>query len=515
MRSRGQKLVVVVVLVVAAGAVALVLAVRAMLGGDAVRQAIETQASRAMGRPVRIASAVPRLFPRASLRLAGITIGEGPDLTIEHASISTNLLGLLSRRVEEAEIGIERSRIDLQWALALFAALSDAPSGAGDAASPLPLTVVSIRRLALRDVELVSGSRSLLVDLDSTLTERDRLEVTRLRGRSEGSDLTATGTISSLSRRTAAFDIEAASLDLDGLLAFLAAATPAGREADGAGAAQLPAALPSLNLQADIRAAAGRAFDAPFTNLAASCRMSGDDVRLDGLHVELFGGRFDGSVVFAGARREPLYEWKGTLEGMDAAALAAFAGAGGSLTGRLGGTVSFSATGADPLAAVRRARGTARIAVTDGRMPGLEIVRPAILAFGHPTGERPAGSGEAFTRLAATLGVANQTFSTRDLSLASRDLDLSAAGTLALATQAIDFTADVVLSKELSAQSGRDLYRLARENERVVLPVRITGTVASPSVFVDIEAALKRALRNRAEDELKSLLDRLRGKIIR
>ena len=39
------------------------------------------------------------------------------------------------------------------------------------------------------------------------------------------------------------------------------------------------------------------------------------------------------------------------------------------------------------------------------------------------------------------------------------------------------------------------------------LPARIAGTVASPTVFVDVQSALKRALRNRAEDELKSLFD--------
>ena len=43
-----------------------------------------------------------------------------------------------------------------------------------------------------------------------------------------------------------------------------------------------------------------------------------------------------------------------------------------------------------------------------------------------------------------------------------------------------------MLSRELSAQAGRDLYRLAREGDRIVLPARIGGTVASPTVFVDV-----------------------------
>ncbi len=186
------------------------------------------------------------------------------------------------------------------------------------------------------------------------------------------------------------------------------------------------------------------------------------------------------------------------------------------MTGRLAGSVALAAAGVEPgiepLDAMRRARGTARVVITDGRIPGLELVRSVVLAFGKPSGEVPGGSGEAFTRLAASLAVDGQALATSDLTLASRDLDLTGKGTLSLASQAVDLDTDVMLSRELSAQAGRDLYRLAREGDRIVLPARITGTVASPTVFVDVAAALKRALRNRVEDELKSLFDRWRKK---
>jgi len=85
-------------------------------------------------------------------------------------------------------------------------------------------------------------------------------------------------------------------------------------------------------------------------------------------------------------------------------------------------------------------------------------------------------------------------------------------GRLSLVTQAVDFTTSVVLSKELSAQAGRDLYRLAHEGERIVLPARIIGPVASPTVMVDVKAALGRALRNKVQDEIRGLFDRFRRK---
>ncbi len=499
--------------IVIAGAVLLALvaglavAVRVLLGGDRIKAALESQASAALGRPVTIRTAVSRLLPRVGLELTGISIGTGPEVTIEQARLTTGFRALIRGRVEDAEVSVERSRIDLRWALSVLGALADAGTKS-TGPEPAALTVDSIGMLSFRDVTLVAGSRTLLVDLDSSLTAGDRLAIRRLHGRSEGSDLVITGELSSVARRTGTVALDAQTLDLDGLMAFLAAATPAGAASPEAPSAP-PAASVPLHLDMAVRARQGRALGAAFTNLATAMRMDGGAVTLEGLKMEVFGGRFAGEAGFDGRQRQPAYDWRGTFESLDVPALVAFAGSPGSMTGRLGGSVALTATGVEPLEAIRRARGTARVVITDGKVPGLEIVRSVVLAFGRPSGERPAGSGEAFTRLAASLAVGGQLLSTSDLTLASRDLDLTGEGTMSLATQAVNLRTDVLLSRELSAQAGRDLYRLAREGDRIVLPARITGTVGSPTVFVDIRAALNRAIRNRAQDELRSLFDRL------
>ena len=497
----------------------LALAVRVLLGGDRIKAAVEAQASAVLGRPVTIRSAVPRLLPRIGLELGGISIGAGREVTIDQARLTTGFRALMRGRVEDAEISVERSRIDVRWALSLLGAFADSRRNATTAtpaalqqAVPAALEIVSIGTLALRDVTLVAGSRTLLVDLDSSLTGGDRFVVSRLHGQSEGSELMASGELSSVARRTGTFTVDAPRLDLDGLMAFLAAATPAGAASSETPSAPPAAAVP-LHLDITVRARQGRALGAAFTNLATMGRLNGGAATLEGLKMEVFGGRFAGGAGFDGRQRQPSYDWRGTFENLDVPALVAFTGSPGSMTGRLSGSVALSAMGVEPLEAIKRARGSARIVITDGKVPGLEIVRSVVLAFGRPSGERPAGSGEAFTRLAASLAVGGQTLSTSDLTLASRDLDMTGKGTLSLVSQAVDLHADVMLSRELSAQAGRDLYRLAREGERIVLPARITGTVASPTVFVDVPAALNRAIRNRAEDEVKSFLDRLGKRI--
>jgi uncharacterized protein involved in outer membrane biogenesis len=512
--KKPKRVLIIVAVVLLVSVAGLALAVRALLGGDRIKAAVESQASAALGSPVTILAAVPRLLPRVGLDLAGITVGARREVTIDRARLTTGFRALIRGRVEDAEISVERSRIDLRWALSLLGALADADAKTTTSA-PAALTIESIGALALRDVTLVAGARTLLVDLDSSFTASDRFVVSRIHGRSEGSDVLASGELASVARRTGTFTVDAQTLDLDGLMAFLAAATPAGaRENASSDTPGAPPAPPvPLQLDMTVRALQGRALGVAFTNLETTGRMRGGVVALEGLKMAAFGGRFAGSAGFDGSQREPRFDWRGTFENLDVPALVAFAGSPGSMTGRLAGTVALSAAGVEPLQAIERARGTARVTITDGRVPGLDIVRTVVLAFGKPSGERPAGSGEAFTRLAASLAVGGQTLTTGDLTLASRDLDMTGEGTLSLASQAVNLRTDVTLSRELSTQAGRDLYRLAREGDRIVLPARIGGTVASPTVFVDVQSALKRAIRNRAEDEIKSFLDRLGKRI--
>jgi uncharacterized protein involved in outer membrane biogenesis len=506
-----------VVLALLAGGAA---AIYAFLSGDAIRAAIEAQATAALGRPVTIGRATPAFFPRVSLDLRDVVVGAKREVVVQRVLVSTGVRGLISRRVEDASVAIEHSTIDIPWAWALLDALgqssSAAPAGPAASQPSAPLSIESIGSITLNDIVLSAGTRKLVVDLQASLNG-DTLVIQRMQGRSPETEFTATGSIASLTTRTGSLTIDAARLDLDGLMTFLVAATPAG-------ARDLPPSTPnasppppasdpsSMDLQIGVRAARGQVLGLALANVTTAARVRGGTVTLDNLKMDVLGGRYDGSAAFVDARGVGRYEWRGEFTGLDVPQIMTFAGASGALTGRLSGTVAVNAAGTDPQQAMQRARGTSRLTIADGRIPGLEVVRSVVLAFGKPTGDRPAGSGEAFTRLAATVAIDGMNLSTGDLVFESRDFDMNGEGRVSLVTKAVDFTTSVVLSKELSAQAGRDLYRLAREGERVVLPARITGSINAPNVMIDVKAALGRALRNKAEEQIKGLFDRFRRK---
>ena len=107
-----------------------------------------------------------------------------------------------------------------------------------------------------------------------------------------------------MARRTGTFTVDAQTLDLDGLMAFLAAATPAGargqRVGGGCPSAPPPPPFP-LQLDITVRARKGRALGIAFSNLETAGRMRGGAVALEGLKMEVFGGRFAGSAGFDGS----------------------------------------------------------------------------------------------------------------------------------------------------------------------------------------------------------------------
>ena len=132
--------------------------------------------------------------------------------------MSTGLRPLLSRHVAEADILVEHSRLDAPRFLALITgpAATSQPSS-----STLPLTIDAIRSIALRDVSLTSGPRTVVVNADLAYAG-NRLDIQRLDARSDITQLVASGAVTDLSRRTCQLTVKARSLNLDELIEFLA-----------------------------------------------------------------------------------------------------------------------------------------------------------------------------------------------------------------------------------------------------------------------------------------------------
>jgi hypothetical protein len=113
---------------------------------------------------------------------------------------------------------IAGGRIQLPLPFQLGSGATVAPPTDGDAA----LTIASVDRISLSDIELLSGNARVTFDLESSLSG-DRLTVSRVRLGSEKTSIEGSGEFSSLAARRGLFATSADPLDLDEVLTIASA----------------------------------------------------------------------------------------------------------------------------------------------------------------------------------------------------------------------------------------------------------------------------------------------------
>ena len=497
-----RKAILIIVAVIIVLGVALALYARSVLASENVRATLESQLTSYFGQPVRIGAAGASVFPRVALRLSDVAIGNPAAVDVDQVSISTGLRGLFSRRIEDAEVVLTDGRVVLPSAMNLTTTSRDAPAQSNDDGQ---VSIVSIRVISLRNVEVAAGPTSMRFDMESALTG-DRLDVSSLTATSERSRLEATGALTKVSGMQGAFTVEAGMLDLDELLALASGFTSPAKQA---GANEPGSAAEAMRVALDVTAASGSLAGYEFSDLTARLEGIPSRVELNPLALRTFGGHFKGALQVNTSTATPTLSLRGNVAEIDVARLADTAGVPGSITGQLGGTVVLNSRATDAATLVRSAQGSAVVAIVNGTIPGLEMVRTIVLAFGKPSGAPPPGSGSAFTNLGGDFAIDDGVLRSENLTFASRDFDMRGRASLRVATGALDALTDVVLSKELTAQAGTDLRRYAQSDGRIIVPAHITGTISEPSVSLDLAAATRRALENELKRRAKSLLDDL------
>jgi uncharacterized protein involved in outer membrane biogenesis len=502
---------------------ALAVAVRMLIDPERVRSTIAAQASAAIGMPVALQAAEVSIWPRPRVTLSGLKVGEPASLTLDTIEVATALGALLSRRIENAELTIADSTIDLPALLAALDGLAKEPvppPPAEGTATDAPLTLVSVDTIAFRNVRVNFEGGAATVSLESALNG-DRLDIRSFELVSDVTGLKASGAIESLASRRGKLSIDAETLDLDGMVALLAKMqkvpdAPGAQRAQGAQhSTGAPGAVEPFDMTFDVTAAKGRAGGVQFDDLKTTIHATPKAVQLAPFGLGAFGGRIDGQANVDTSKAEPTLVLDVKFSGVDMRAVAAYAGQPEAISGRLAGELHVAGAGSEPAAALANATGRGALSITDGAIPNLHLVRTIVLAFGKPAAGSSAG-GDRFTRIGATMQLAKNVVRFSTLNFASPDVDVEGSGMLNVSAFAIDVAGRAMLSETLTAQAGRDLVRYTADANRVTVPVTVTGQISAPQVRVDAGAVLRRAAENEVKSQIKKgtqgLLDRLKGK---
>lgn len=505
-----KKLLAGAILLLAVIAIGLFVWVRSLFANDTVRLALAEQLSKSLGQPVKVGGITVGIYPRVAVNLRDVAIGEPARIQTGSLKLGAALGALLSRRLEHATIELDGARVELP--LPAFAVADAAP--ASTPGSKPPIDIVSVDAIVLKDVKVVSGGRTLSGDVE-VVPQNNGLEIRKIALATDKTTVDITGRLTDLTGPVGEIAIKAAGLNFDQLLAFATDfANGSGLATANSSSASRPSAPTArstaggamniaVSLEADRASMGALALD----KLAGKARITNTALTLQPVSFGVFGGRYEGSLAFALAST-PEFKLNATLTGIDVGAATAFAGSPGTMTGRLSGRLELAGRGMDAPTVMRGARGTLRVDVVNGSVKNLGLIRTIVVATSGRSDATMAGAtrDEPFTKLGATLAIANGSASTQDLRFESKDLLLAAAGTMRLDGSAINLPGQVQLSDELSKQAGRDLVRYTQNQGRVTLPATITGSADAPHVRVDVADMAKRAVTNRATEEAQKVL---------
>lgn len=500
-------LVVSATLVVIAGT----LLIRGMVAGDAMRRTIEAQLSSALGQPVTVGQVSAGLWPRVTLSLVDVRVGEPARVRMSRLDVGTSLRGLISRRIEHATVTLQQAEVELPLPLFAF----QQPSSTEPSA---PVRLVSIDAIVLRDVTVSSGGRALHGDVDLAL-DGDGLVIRQLALSADGTDVQITGRLSDVAGLRGELAITAGRLDalqlLDFAGAFFAGANPTAVSASSSDTTPDASRMAlSVSVDADQARFGTLALDA----LHGRASVTQGAIVFDPMGFEVFGGRYEGRLTTT-LGEAPRFALRASLDGIDLSAFGAFAGIGDAITGHLKGTLDVSGRGVSADEVARSLEGQARLEASDGRVRNLGLLRSLVLATSMradaPPRLRDATADEPFSRLAATFRFDGGTARTSDLEFESPDVRCTAAGTIGLlGERPVDVSGRLQLSETLSRQAGRDLLRYTAEGGRVTVPVSVTGPVGDLHAGIDLGGVARRAIRNTVQEEGAKAITRGLGQIL-
>ena len=486
--------------------------VRSVFAHDTVRAALASQISSAIGQPVSIDGIGASIFPRVTVKLEGVSIGQPVRIRARMLRLGTDFRALLSRKIVHGTIRLDGARVELPLP-PLGSATTSASAKSGSAS---PVEIVSIDEVVLNDVAIVSGGRTLRGDIDAA-PHGVGATLRRISLSAEDTSITGTGEIKNLAGPVGEIAMKARNLNLTRLLDFLSAfSSGSGMAGHSAPAPATRSPRPELTVSFDANRATmgGLALE----KLSGRARITHEVVTLNPIEFGVFSGRYKGTMAMTAAAT-PTFRLSAALSNIDVAAMTAFAGSPGAISGRLSGRIDVAGRSADLPSAMNSARGTARVDIRDGVVKRLGLVKTIVVTTSmRADAKAPSAaesSDESFSQLGATLTLANGTAHTGDLEFESSDVLAHAAGSLRLDGGAIDLRGTVQLSDALSQQAGRDLVRYTQEQGRVTLPATVTGSAQAPSVQVDVASLANRAIQNRMKQEVEKALGKKLGGLLR
>jgi hypothetical protein len=180
--------------------------------------------------------------------------------------------------------------------------------------------------------------------------------------------------------------------------------------------------------------------------------------------------------------------------------------------GHLSGGVSLRLPLAGTTQLTRRLKGEGKLLAIDGELTNVDLIkkiRRAAGVIGLSQEERREVT--TFQRLEAEFTIANGFAEFQRIHLVNPQIDVSGSGTMSLDQPTLNLALEATLASQAAARGGRGKTAAVLTDKRgqIVVPLKVTGAVANPSVNIDGEKFVQRGVDKSVEKSFGSFFKQL------
>jgi AsmA protein len=251
----------------------------------------------------------------------------------------------------------------------------------------------------------------------------------------------------------------------------------------------------SLNISAPVIHTANLPINLPFQkpvdikNLHITAQVQGQDLLLQNLSFQLFEGQVTAEGRVTSGSETPPFTGKITLQGIQLGpTLNAMATTQVSISGTAGADIGVQGRGWSMPDLTKSLEGTGHIAVKDGKIEGVNLVQEAISILKVAGISLDNAKVTAFSAIETDLAIKQGAVQVQRLLIDSHDFQATGEGTIGF-DQTLNLTVNLNLTQDLSRKIAGSLpaAKLAMKEDRLSLPLVITGTAQAPSYGLDMK----------------------------
>jgi AsmA protein len=333
--------------------------------------------------------------------------------------------------------------------------------------------------------------------------------------------ITGTGAVTDFAKPAITFEVNVDTIDVDRYLPPASAVKADTKAAETSAptqsgeTAQEPdlTALRTLNLDGRITLGTVKAMNLHVADILVRILAKNGVVSVKPFSASLYDGTLKGQSITDVNTTPATWQEQATLENVQAGPLLK------DLTGtdRVLGTtvVKYDITGAGltPANIKKTLTGTASFAFTDGAVNGINVAKMLRDAFNTLKGKKAESDEPLRTDFAELLGsarITNGHIVNDDLLMKSPLLRVTGKGWADLPQDNLDYLATVTVVGTLKGQDGASIEELTG----VPLPIRAKGSLADPSISLDVKALAEALLKGTFKQGTKDLEDSLRKSVL-